>query len=127
VALCQEIEFTARYLAIEQTRLGEGLKFDLTIPVDTQDALVPSMLQPLVENAVRYGVTPLVEGGWIGISSSLESDRLPIVIGNSGQRRDGEQRRSGNGVGLVNTAERLTTLYGANHRFSLEWPETGRP
>ena len=126
VALCQEIEFTARYLAIEQTRLGERLKFDLTIPVDTQDALVPSMLlQPLVENAVRYGVTPLVEGGWIGISSSLESDRLRIVIGNSGQRRDGEQRRSGNGVGLGNTAERLKTLYGANHRFSLEWPETG--
>jgi LytS/YehU family sensor histidine kinase len=126
VALSQEIEFTERYLAIEQTRLGDRLKFELTIPVETRDALVPSMLlQPLVENAVRYGVTPLVEGGWIGISSALQSDRLRIVIGNSGQRRDGEQRTNGNGIGLGNTAERLKTLYGANHKFLLEWPESG--
>jgi len=126
VALFQEIEFTERYLAIEQTRLGERLKFDLTIPLETQDALVPSMLlQPLVENAVRYGVTPLVEGGWIGISAALQSDRLQIIIGNSGQRRSGEQRKSGIGIGLSNTAERLKTLYGGNHRFLLEWPESG--
>lgn len=124
VALSQEIEFTERYLAIEQTRLGERLKFDLRIPVETGDALVPSMLlQPLVENAVRYGVTPLVEGGWISITSALQLDRLRLVIGNSGQRSDGEQRK--NGIGLGNTAERLKTLYGANHKFSLEWPETG--
>lgn len=126
VALFQEIEFTERYLAIEQTRLGERLKFELTIPVETQDAMVPSMLlQPLVENAVRYGVTPLVEGGSIGISSALQSDRLRIVIGNSGQRRDGGQRKNGIGIGLSNTAERLRTLYGGNHRFLLDWPESG--
>jgi two-component system LytT family sensor kinase len=126
VALSQEIQFTEMYLAIEQTRLGERLTFELTVPDETRDALVPSMLlQPLVENAVRYGVAPLVEGGWIGISSVLESDRLRIVIGNSGRRREGEQRKNGNGVGLGNTVERLKTLYGANHKFLLEWPESG--
>jgi len=126
VALSQEIQFTEMYLAIEQTRLGERLTYELTVPVETRDALVPSMLlQPLVENAVRYGVTPLVEGGWIGISSVLESDRLRIVIGNSGRRREGGQRNNGNGVGLRNTVERLKTLYGANHKVLLEWPESG--
>jgi len=126
VAFSQEIQFTEMYLAIEQTRLGDRLTFELTVPAETRDALVPSMLlQPLVENAVRYGVTPLVEGGWIGISSALESDRLRIVIGNSGRRREGEQRINVNGVGLSNTVERLKTLYGANHKFLLEWPESG--
>ena len=126
VALSQEIQFTEMYLAIEQTRLGDRLTFELTVPAETRDALVPSMLlQPLVENAVRYGVTPLVEGGSIEISSMLESDRLRIVIGNSGRRWGNEQRTKGNGVGLRNTVERLKTLYGANHKFLLEWPESG--
>jgi two-component system, LytTR family, sensor kinase len=126
VALAQELVFTEGYLAIERTRLGERLKFDLVIPMETRDALVPSMLlQPLVENAVRYGVAPLVEGGWIAIKSALEADRLRIVIGNSGRRGEGEQKKNGNGIGLGNTAERLKTLYGTDFEFSLVWPEAG--
>jgi two-component system, LytTR family, sensor kinase len=87
VALAQELLFTEGYLAIEQTRLGDRLKFDVSVPPETRDALVPSMLlQPLVENAVRYGVAPLVEGGWIAIKSALHENRLRIEIGNSGRR-----------------------------------------
>jgi two-component system sensor histidine kinase AlgZ len=126
VALAQELVFTEGYLAIEQTRLGERLKFDLVIPIETRDALVPSMLlQPLVENAVRYGIAPLVEGGWIAIKSALDDDKLRIVIKNSGRRGEGEQKKNENGIGLGNTAERLKTLYGADFEFSLGWPETG--
>jgi len=111
VALAQELVFTEAYLAIEQTRLGDRLKFDLLIPMETRDALVPSMLlQPLVENAVRYGVAPLVEGGWVGIKSSLHANRLRIVIGNSGRRGEGEQKVNGSGIGLGNTAERLKSI-----------------
>ena len=126
VALAQELVFTEGYLAIEQTRLGDRLKFDMVIPMETRDALVPSMLlQPLVENAVRYGVAPLVEGGWIAIESALHANRLRIVIGNSGRRGEGEQKKNGNGIGLGNTAERLKTLYGTDFEFSLAWPEAG--
>jgi len=126
VALAQELEFTEGYLAIEQTRLGDRLKFDLAIPIETRDALVPSMLlQPLVENAVRYGVAPLVEGGRIAIRSALHGGRLRIVIENSGARGEGEQKKNGNGIGLGNTAERLKTLYGADFEFTLGWPEAG--
>jgi two-component system sensor histidine kinase AlgZ len=126
VTLSQEMAFTERYLAIEQTRLGERLQVDLTIPSDTLEALVPSMLlQPLVENAVRHGVAPLVQGGRITIASTVNLDRLQIVIGNSGTRSRETQNENGNGIGLRNTAERLKTLYGGDHRFTLQWPEAG--
>ena len=126
VTLSQELTFTERYLAIEQTRFGRRLKIDMAVPSETRDAMVPSMLlQPLVENAVRYGVAPLVEGGWIAIKSARHAGRLRIVIGNSGRPGENEQKKIENGIGLGNTAERLKTLYGTNHSFSLEWPECG--
>jgi two-component system LytT family sensor kinase len=126
VALSQELAFTEGYLAIEQTRLGERLKIDMAVPLETRDALVPNMLlQPLVENAVRYGVAPLVEGGRIAIKSAVHADRLRIVIVNSGRRGEGEQNKNGNGIGLGNTEERLKTLYGTDFVFSLGWPEEG--
>ena len=126
VALSQELAFTEGYLAIEQTRFGERLKIDITAPLETRDALVPNMLlQPLVENAVRYGVAPLVEGGWIAIKSSVQADRLRIVIGNSGRRGEGEHKKNGIGIGLGNTEERLRTLYGTDFEFSLAWLEAG--
>jgi LytS/YehU family sensor histidine kinase len=124
VALSQELAFTEGYLAIEQTRFGERLRIDITAPLETRDALVPNMLlQPLVENAVRYGVAPLVEGGWIAIKSSVQADRLRIVIGNSGRPGEGEHKK--NGIGLGNTEERLKTLYGTDFEFSLAWIEAG--
>jgi two-component system, LytTR family, sensor kinase len=126
VALAQELVFTEGYLAIEQTRLGDRLKFDMVIPMETRDALVPSMLlQPLVENAVRYGVAPRIDGGWITINSALHADRLRIVIVNSGRRDEGEHKKNENGIGLGNTAERLKSLYGTDFEFSLGWPEAG--
>ena len=126
VTLSQELAFTEGYLAIEQTRFGERLRIDMAIPLETRDALVPNMLlQPLVENAVRYGVAPSIEGGWISIKSALHADRLRIVIVNSGRRGEGEQKKNGNGIGLGNTEERLKTVYGTDFAFSLAWPEAG--
>ena len=126
VTLSQELALTEGYLAIEQTRLGERLKIDVVVPLETRDALVPSMLlQPLVENAVRYGVAPNREGGLIAIKSALHAGRLRIVIGNSGRRSEGEEKRNGNGIGLGNTAERLKTLYGTDCEFSLVRLEAG--
>ena len=59
------------------------------------------------------------------IKSALHADRLRIVIGNSGRRGEGEQKKNGSGIGLGNTEERLKTLYGTNFEFSLGWPEAG--
>lgn len=126
--LSQEMAFTEQYLAIEQTRLGSRLRVETAISSDTLDALVPNMLlQPLVENAVRHGVSPLVEGGTIRIQSKLVDGRLQLTLQNSGRPdiRPVQQRKPANGIGISNTAERLKTLYGSDQKFALEWPDTG--
>ena len=126
VPLSQELALTKGYLAIEQTRLGERLNIFIVVPLETRNALVPSMLlQPLVENAVRYGVAPFREGGWIAITSALHAGRLRIVIENSGRRGERGETKSGSGIGLGNTADRLKTLYGTDCKLSLAWPEAG--
>jgi two-component system, LytTR family, sensor kinase len=156
IPLAQELSFVEQYLAIEQTRLGGRLRVEREIAEDTLDAIVPGMLlQPLVENAVRHGIAPLVEGGTIHMESRVNGDRLLLVISNSGpgseSRLAGQSNSNGEafksnrsnsngnpsnagasntngkarGIGLTNTEERLRTLYGDDHRFTLRWPETG--
>ena len=127
-ALSQEIAFTEQYFAIEQTRLGERLRIEMAIAPDTLDALVPSMLlQPLVENAVRHGIAPLVEGGTIRIHSELKGARVQISVQNSGapRARTEAMKQPAHGIGLKNTAERLRTLYAGDYAFALQWPEAG--
>jgi len=124
--LAQEMAFTEQYIAIEKTRLGERLEVNLAICPDTLDAMVPGMLlQPLVENAVRHGVASLREGGTVAIESELHDGRLRIIVRNSGRRRNGKHGEGENGIGKRNISERLQTLYGNDHQFWLEWPESG--
>jgi two-component system, LytTR family, sensor kinase len=141
--LAQELAFIDQYLAIEQTRLGSRMRVERNISDDTLDAVVPGMLlQPLVENAVRHGVAPLVQGGMIRIASRASAGRLQITVSNSGARSDSADivrpddvsggngkplspNGKGGGIGLKNTEERLKTLYGDDHRFTLHWPEEG--
>lgn len=126
VPLSQEIMFNERYLSIEKTRLGDRLKYSITISSDTLNALVPSMLlQPLVENAVRHGVAPLTEGGTIAIKSTLHAGRLRILIENSGRQDTEKHKELTGGIGLKNTTERLEALFGDDYCFSLDWPESG--
>jgi two-component system, LytTR family, sensor kinase len=126
--LAQEVAFTERYLAIEQTRLGRRLRVEMSIAPETLDALVPSMLlQPLVENAVRHGIAPRLEGGVIRIQSDVQRDRLRILVRNTGVACEKVPLKdlSANGIGLSNTAERLKTLYAGDHTFELKWPADG--
>lgn len=126
--LSQEIAFTEQYLAIEQTRLGSRLLIEVTISPETLDALVPSMLlQPLVENAVRHGVAPLVEGGTIRIQSKLHGGQLQLSIENSAASRARAESadKMAHGIGLTNTEERLKTLYDNDYKFALRYQPAG--
>lgn len=125
VSLSDEIVFTKRYLAIEQTRLGDRLQVHFAIASETLEAAVPNMLlQPLVENAIRHGIAPVIEGGKVAIHSQFNGARLQIVIANTGPRAD-RLSRNPNGIGLANTTERLQTLYGDTHTMGLHWPDAG--
>lgn len=126
VPLSEEMAFTEQYIAIEKTRLGDRLQVEAAISPDTLDAMVPGMLlQPLVENAVRHGVACIAEGGKIDIESELHEGRLRIIVRNSGHTGLRKQGEGENGIGKRNISERLQTLYGNNHQFSLEWPKSG--
>jgi two-component system sensor histidine kinase AlgZ len=120
--LAREIAWTEKYLAIEQTRLGNRLLVETSFAPDTLGAFVPTMLlQPLVENAVRHGVAPLVEGGTIRISSEIRNSRLRICIWNTvGQQAPARSNGTNGGIGISNTVARLKTLYGDDCALSLE-------
>jgi two-component system sensor histidine kinase AlgZ len=128
IPFSQELDFAQKYIAIEQTRLGDRLHVAFDIAPETFDASVPSMLlQPLLENAVRHGVGKLRQGGFIAIRAAVTNNRLHITVGNSGPRHilhlDKGENRSG--IGLANTTERLKRVYGPTCRFELRWPEDG--
>jgi hypothetical protein len=129
VPLSQELALVERYLAIEQTRFGDRLRVDMAISKETLDAIVPTMLlQPLVENAVRHGVAPVIEGGAIAIESAIHDNRLLMKIKNSVPRSEDEpvqNAKLSKGIGLTNTAERLKTLYGDDQRLSLQARDAG--
>jgi two-component system, LytTR family, sensor kinase len=127
IPLSEEMAFIEQYLSIENTRLGARLRTDISIAPETLDALVPSMLlQPLIENAVRHGVAPSIEGGDVRVASRLRDGNLQITVRNSGPPCQPPWRPDAPvGIGLKNTAERLETLYSGQHTFVLEWPPRG--
>jgi len=121
VTLAQEIDATNLYLGIEQLRFGERLRVRMDIEDAARDALVPSLvLQPLVENAIKYAVSKREEGGSIEIEARRSGTDLRIVMRDDGPGCESfENRTNGHGVGLANTRERLSVLYGSRQRFEL--------
>ncbi|MEO7063347.1 MAG: histidine kinase [Dokdonella sp.] len=122
VTLTTEILAAKRYLAIEQLRFGDRLKVGIAIGEDVADARVPSLiLQPLIENAVKYAVSRNEEGGTIEISAAVDDGMLEIRVNDDGPGSADYRpnKGEGGGVGLANTRERLRVLYGANHVFSI--------
>ena len=121
VTLQQELSFVEKYIEIEQMRFQERLKFKLKIAPETLDAIVPNMiLQPLIENAVRHGITPLREGGTVQISSSVKNGKLYLqVMDNGVGLPEGGVRSLTTGIGLSNIRERLFYLYEDNQKFKI--------
>jgi two-component system, LytTR family, sensor kinase len=120
VPLTQEIETLKLYLDIEKMRFEERLRTNFDIDPAAANALVPSLLlQPLVENAIKYAVTPKEEGADISITAQLVGQKLRIIVSDSGPGlQPGQQDHSlSTGVGMANTRERLSQAYGDEQRF----------
>jgi two-component system LytT family sensor kinase len=121
VSLREELEFLQRYLEIEQTRFEDRLRVKISVEPDALDFRVPNLiLQPLVENAIRYAVAPRAAGGCIEISARRRNGALEIAILDDGPGLPpGYDILAHEGVGLRNSRERLRQLYGAGQEFTL--------
>jgi sensor histidine kinase YesM len=123
ITLKEELDALNLYLRIEQARFGDRLLIHLDVSSDAEQLHVPSMiLQPLVENAIKYAIAPCEEGGEIKISAGLYKDEMiAISVADNGPGFDENLiDESSVGVGLRNTRERLNTFYRGNSRFLID-------
>ena len=121
VTLKQELEFLNKYIEIEQMRFHDRLKVEMAIAPETLDACVPNMiLQPLVENAIKHGISPRATGGRIDIAAARNNGHLEITVADNGLGLPfGDTGTVSEGVGLSNTRRRLKHLYGDGHKFEI--------
>lgn len=118
IALDDELELIRKYVSIEEERFQDRLKIRIAIEPEVRRALVPGfLLQPLVENAIRHGVSPQPEGGTVSVSARREESNLIVEISDDGR---GTSDAHGHGIGLRNTIERLARIYGSKARCTLD-------
>jgi two-component system LytT family sensor kinase len=126
VPLEKELEFLRKYLEIEQMRFHDRLVVDLDIAEATLEASVPNMiLQPIVENAIKHGISPRAEGGRIAISAERSNGSLSITVEDDGLGISGNMQDIREGVGISNTRKRLRHLYGDQQQFDLSASNSG--
>jgi len=124
IPLRQELEFARSYLEIEQVRFRDRLEIVIAAEPETYAAQVPNfVLQPLVENAVRHGVSGRIGAGRISVEAKRNLNRLQITIQDDGP---GPQLSDGEGVGLANTRARLRQLYGQEQSLELTRLNSGK-
>ncbi len=122
VTLAEELEAIGLYLDIEKVRFEERLQLVEDIEPAARKALIPSLLlQPLVENAIKYGIAQKEDGGTLSIAARVFSGELLLELADDGPGVDLENGTipGANGVGLRNTRDRLRELYGNRHGFRL--------
>jgi signal transduction histidine kinase len=123
VTLAQEVETLKLYLEIEKMRFDARLRTHFDIDPRCAKARLPSLLlQPLVENAIKYAVTPKEEGADITVSARLTGDRVQIAVSDTGPGLIEAKPRPtlSTGVGLANIRERLVQSFGPDHRFDTQ-------
>jgi sensor histidine kinase YesM len=126
IPLEQELVFIDRYLEIMRIRFQGSLEVAMSIDPDTLHALVPNLvLQPLVENAVKHGVSNLETAGRIEIAARRAGERLVMTVRDNGPGVVVSELPLGKGVGLRNTRERLAQLYGSAQYLILRDAEGG--
>ncbi len=134
VTVAQEVETLKLYLDIERMRFEERLRTDFRVDDKAARGCIPSfLLQPLIENAIKYGVSAQEEGARINLSAQVIGNMLRLIVSDTGPGLQGTQRNaetlaatpSSTGVGLANIRDRLAQAYGENHRFEIETPPDG--
>lgn len=125
VTVRDEINFVMKYLDLEKARFGDRLRVHLSVADEVMDDPIPPMLlQPLVENSVKHGISPLIEGGEVSICIERQNNQLHIEVNDTGVGLNGAgiNSPSGEGVGLANTMLRLDKMYGSTLHFTKNQP-----
>ena len=119
ISLQEELAFLQKYLEIEQTRFHDRLSVRFDIDPETLDAEVPRLiLQPLVENAIKHGLSPKPGAGLVQISSRRRGHKLWVEVSDNGVGLSaGARAQLRSGIGLSNTRDRLECMYGPAHRI----------
>ncbi|GHF29943.1 hypothetical protein GCM10017044_26570 [Kordiimonas sediminis] len=121
ISLEQELYALGLYLDIERVRFQDRLQIDYDIDENAKSSLIPSLLlQPLIENAIKYAIAPSIDGGKLSVKASVNGRYLTITLKDNGpglQDPENIKTKSGSGVGIANTKERLMQIYGSDHAF----------
>jgi two-component system LytT family sensor kinase len=129
IPLEEELKFVHTYLILEKARFGRKLQFKSQISKELMKAVIPRLsLQPLVENAVKHGITPKIGNGTVWVEAEVKEDELYFYVRDDGtgipQERLSEVLKpgvgSGNGVGMANVHERLRGMYGEEYGLQIE-------
>ncbi len=115
-----ELKLVKDYLGLESIRFEERLKTEFEIDPESNDFLVPPlMIQTLVENGIKHGISKLTMGGLIQIKTKVDADHLKIHIRNSGKFTLNGSKKGSPGLGLENTKQRLRLIYGDDATFRI--------
>ncbi len=126
VTFGEEIVGIEPYLDIQRIRFADWLTIDYHVDDAAVDCLLPRfVLQPLVENAIRHGLSGRSAAGTIVISGVIEGDSLLVRVSDNGVGLDAGSQRAGRGIGLSNVRDRLAILYGDDDRLRLERNASG--
>jgi signal transduction histidine kinase len=116
VSLAEEIEVAEAYLEIEKARFGDDLIVEEEIEDGARPVRLPGLiLQPLIENAVKHGISRKIGGGTVRIRAALENGHLRLTVADTGDGISERERVFERGVGLRNVRDRLVSLYGADY------------
>ncbi|HAO46481.1 MAG TPA: sensor histidine kinase [Chitinophagaceae bacterium] len=118
VSLQSELDIVKDYLALEQMRFEERLKVEMDIDKDTLEQPVPPMmLQTLVENSIKHGISKLINGGLVRIAAGFSDNHLELLVQNTGQLNG---HINGNGFGIKSTQDRLNLMYQGKAVFEIK-------
>ncbi|UXP33931.1 histidine kinase [Reichenbachiella agarivorans] len=122
VTVAEEIEIVEQYLQLESIQYDSRLEYDIQIQADAKDSIIPPMIvQTIVENAIKHGISQYTQKGEISISIQIINSNLIIQVNNTGQIKEGTKST---GIGIKNALERIEILLDTKPSFELKQQES---